>query len=314
MRDRSGCPGAAAEPGRARGRRGGRESAPSASHARVQAQANRRRCSRLPSEEAPGRLYSPREARRRDRPQRGCGGPRRRAARPGVPGDPASQLGRLPQAVERDDHPRRRGRRRSTRSSTSSARTATSRTQVVNPMPPIMEPGEFFMPYPLEVEVGGATVFVLPVERFERTREPDVGWTPPAIGSRATWTRTFTAEDVEAFAAISGDRNPLHFDADVRGPDAGRRADRPRRAHDRPVQRARRRGPARAGQRLPPPGVGLPGAGLHRRHGHRRGRGHRGPRRQADHAAALRRAPRRRDRGPSRRVPRLHDAPGCDPR
>jgi uncharacterized protein YaaQ len=43
-----------------------------------------------------------------------------------------------------------------------------SRTQIVNPMPPIMEPGEFFMPYPLEVEVGGATVFVLPVERFER--------------------------------------------------------------------------------------------------------------------------------------------------
>ena len=46
--------------------------------------------------------------------------------------------------------------------------TCHSRTQVVNPMPPIMEPGEFFMPYPLEVEVGGATVFVLPVERFER--------------------------------------------------------------------------------------------------------------------------------------------------
>ena len=43
-----------------------------------------------------------------------------------------------------------------------------ARTQVVNPMPPIMEPGEFFMPYPLEVEVGGATVFVLPVDRFER--------------------------------------------------------------------------------------------------------------------------------------------------
>ncbi len=43
-----------------------------------------------------------------------------------------------------------------------------ARTQVVNPMPPIMEPGEFFMPYPLEVDVGGATVFVVPVERFER--------------------------------------------------------------------------------------------------------------------------------------------------
>jgi uncharacterized protein YaaQ len=46
--------------------------------------------------------------------------------------------------------------------------TCTSRTELVNPMPPVMEPGEFFMPYPLEVEVGGATVFVLPVERFER--------------------------------------------------------------------------------------------------------------------------------------------------
>ncbi len=41
-------------------------------------------------------------------------------------------------------------------------------SEFVNPMPPIMEPGEFYMPYPVEVEVGGATVFVLPVERFER--------------------------------------------------------------------------------------------------------------------------------------------------
>jgi uncharacterized protein YaaQ len=43
-----------------------------------------------------------------------------------------------------------------------------TRTQVVSPIPPIMEPGEFFMPYPLEVEVGGAVVFVLPVEKYER--------------------------------------------------------------------------------------------------------------------------------------------------
>jgi acyl dehydratase len=38
-------------------------------------------------------------------------------------------------------------------------------------------------------------------------------WRPPAIGSTATWSRTFTADDVESFARISGDRNPLHFDA-----------------------------------------------------------------------------------------------------
>lgn len=37
-------------------------------------------------------------------------------------------------------------------------------------------------------------------------------WTAPAVGSRATWTRTFTADDVELFARISGDENPLHFD------------------------------------------------------------------------------------------------------
>jgi uncharacterized protein YaaQ len=46
--------------------------------------------------------------------------------------------------------------------------TCKARTQIVNPMPPLMEPGEFFMPYPLEVDVGGATVFVVAVERFER--------------------------------------------------------------------------------------------------------------------------------------------------
>lgn len=38
-------------------------------------------------------------------------------------------------------------------------------------------------------------------------------WTPPAVGQRGTWTRTFSAADVEGFAILTGDRNPLHFDA-----------------------------------------------------------------------------------------------------
>lgn len=43
-----------------------------------------------------------------------------------------------------------------------------TRTQLMNPLPPVMEPGELHMPYPVEVEVGGAIVFVLNVERFLR--------------------------------------------------------------------------------------------------------------------------------------------------
>jgi uncharacterized protein YaaQ len=42
------------------------------------------------------------------------------------------------------------------------------RTQFVNPLPPVMEPGELYMPTPVEVEVGGAIVFVVNVERMER--------------------------------------------------------------------------------------------------------------------------------------------------
>lgn len=43
-----------------------------------------------------------------------------------------------------------------------------TRRQHINPVPPVMEPGEFFLPYPVEVEVGGATVFMMDVARFER--------------------------------------------------------------------------------------------------------------------------------------------------
>jgi uncharacterized protein YaaQ len=42
------------------------------------------------------------------------------------------------------------------------------RSQYMTPMPPMVEPGEFFMPYPVEVQVGGATIFVVDVERFEK--------------------------------------------------------------------------------------------------------------------------------------------------
>ena len=42
-------------------------------------------------------------------------------------------------------------------------------------------------------------------------------WSPPPVGATATWTRTLTADDVEAFATMSGDRNPLHFDAEFAG-------------------------------------------------------------------------------------------------
>ncbi len=42
------------------------------------------------------------------------------------------------------------------------------RNRYLTPVPPMVEPGEFVMPYPVEVQVGGATVWVLPVESFER--------------------------------------------------------------------------------------------------------------------------------------------------
>ncbi|HXI81735.1 MAG TPA: MaoC family dehydratase [Verrucomicrobiae bacterium] len=44
-----------------------------------------------------------------------------------------------------------------------------------------------------------------------------IGWTPPTPGTTASRSRTFTAEDVELFARLSGDRNPLHFDAEFAG-------------------------------------------------------------------------------------------------
>jgi uncharacterized protein YaaQ len=43
-----------------------------------------------------------------------------------------------------------------------------ARTQYVDSCPPMVECEELYMPNPIEIQVGGAVVFVLDVERFER--------------------------------------------------------------------------------------------------------------------------------------------------
>ena len=43
-----------------------------------------------------------------------------------------------------------------------------ARAHYVNPLLPVVEPAEFHISNPVEVQVGGATVFVVNVERYER--------------------------------------------------------------------------------------------------------------------------------------------------
>ena len=43
-----------------------------------------------------------------------------------------------------------------------------TRTRYVSPLPPVAESGEFYPPSPVEVQVGGATVFVLRAEDVAR--------------------------------------------------------------------------------------------------------------------------------------------------
>lgn len=43
-----------------------------------------------------------------------------------------------------------------------------AREQLVTPLSPVGGPSDSYVPYPVEVTVGGATVFVLNVERFEK--------------------------------------------------------------------------------------------------------------------------------------------------
>lgn len=47
-------------------------------------------------------------------------------------------------------------------------RSCRTRTQYINPLPPMMEPGEMYMPNPVDVQSGGATIFVVDVDRFEQ--------------------------------------------------------------------------------------------------------------------------------------------------
>ena len=37
----------------------------------------------------------------------------------------------------------------------------------------------------------------------------------PQIGATASMSRTLTADDIERFTAMSGDRNPIHYDAEL---------------------------------------------------------------------------------------------------
>ena len=47
-------------------------------------------------------------------------------------------------------------------------RTCQRREQLMTPIPPVVEPVDSYVTYPVKVEVGGAIAFVLPVERMER--------------------------------------------------------------------------------------------------------------------------------------------------
>jgi len=43
-----------------------------------------------------------------------------------------------------------------------------SREQLVTPISPVGSPTDSYVPYPVEVLVGGATIFVVDVERYEK--------------------------------------------------------------------------------------------------------------------------------------------------
>ena len=46
--------------------------------------------------------------------------------------------------------------------------TCGNREQLVSPITPMGGSADSYIPYPVEVEVGGATVFVMPIEQFHQ--------------------------------------------------------------------------------------------------------------------------------------------------
>ncbi len=47
--------------------------------------------------------------------------------------------------------------------------TAQTRSRYISPLPPMSEPGgDIYVPNPIEVQVGGATIFVVEIDRYLR--------------------------------------------------------------------------------------------------------------------------------------------------
>src|ERR671938_2024703 len=46
-----------------------------------------------------------------------------------------------------------------------------TRTRYVSPLPPVAESGEFYPPAPVEVQIGGATIFVLKADNLMRLEQ-----------------------------------------------------------------------------------------------------------------------------------------------
>jgi acyl dehydratase len=77
----------------------------------------------------------------------------------------------------------------------------------------------------------------------------------PRVGQKAERSRTVEPGDIELFTRISGDRNPLHYDAGGREGLALRRDRGAGRDHERDPERRRGRGPAGARHGLPAGGL-----------------------------------------------------------